>query len=413
MITSIEIQNFQSHKKTKLNFHPGVNIIVGTSDSGKSAILRAINLAVTNRPSGNSFCSTWMDKKDTSKIEIIVDGETLISRQEKPYKAYILKIPGKTELELKAFGVTVPDEIEEAFNMTEVNLQKQLDSPFLLSKTPGEVASHFNKIAKLDKIDTATSNVNSWITQLHSRIGNPAIKDHPATGMIKQKDEYEKGLALFSHLSKFEIDVEVLEGMENKSEGMKTRETRFLNLINSISSNQRAIDEYRHLLDLEKPVNDLLGIINERNAKEVKRRELYRTIVEIREVFSVVEKNQIIGKIAPLLTRVLADIERKKKLKETRQVLVYLVSDYYDANSKVKEKECLISCDSQIQKVIALINDKNILINQRKALNSAVTSIIDTNALLKDQQAVYTSLHARFHANMPNICLLCGQKIKK
>jgi exonuclease SbcC len=53
MIDHVAIKNFQSHKNTNIDFQRnGVNVIVGTSDQGKSAILRAILWAVNNRPMG-------------------------------------------------------------------------------------------------------------------------------------------------------------------------------------------------------------------------------------------------------------------------------------------------------------------------------------------------------------------------
>jgi len=59
MIKQLTIKNFQSHKKTKLEFSDGVNIIIGQSDSGKTAIIRALNWVVNNKPSGDSFRSHW------------------------------------------------------------------------------------------------------------------------------------------------------------------------------------------------------------------------------------------------------------------------------------------------------------------------------------------------------------------
>ena len=59
MIKKLHIRNFQSHKDSRLIFSDGVNVIVGNSDSGKSAILRALNWVITNRPSGDSYISNW------------------------------------------------------------------------------------------------------------------------------------------------------------------------------------------------------------------------------------------------------------------------------------------------------------------------------------------------------------------
>jgi len=44
-IDSIHIQDFQNHKDTHIKLVPGLNVITGSSDSGKSAIIRALDLA--------------------------------------------------------------------------------------------------------------------------------------------------------------------------------------------------------------------------------------------------------------------------------------------------------------------------------------------------------------------------------
>ena len=47
--------------------------------------------------------------------------------------------------------------------MEEINFQEQHDKSFLISETSGNVAAHFNKIAKLDKIDKGLQKVQKEI----------------------------------------------------------------------------------------------------------------------------------------------------------------------------------------------------------------------------------------------------------
>lgn len=44
-IESIRIQDFQNHQDTYIKLVPGLNLITGSSDSGKSAIIRALSTA--------------------------------------------------------------------------------------------------------------------------------------------------------------------------------------------------------------------------------------------------------------------------------------------------------------------------------------------------------------------------------
>ena len=165
MIKSIQISNFQSHADSYLEFDEGCNIIVGNSDSGKTAIIRALRWLVFHKPTGDEMRSHWGGK---TKVELFTDDAHVVKSKDKEQE-YVL---GDTHF--KAFKTDVPDEIVQALNLNSINLQSQLDAPFLLSETPGTVASHFNKVAKLDKIDTATQNINSWISELTSIIGKEA-----------------------------------------------------------------------------------------------------------------------------------------------------------------------------------------------------------------------------------------------
>ena len=87
MLIQLVIENFQSHEKTALEFCSGINTIVGSSNSGKSAILRALYWVVYNKPGGFGFSSHWnLDKKgalkDPVQVALQVTGAPLITRKD-------------------------------------------------------------------------------------------------------------------------------------------------------------------------------------------------------------------------------------------------------------------------------------------------------------------------------------------
>jgi DNA repair exonuclease SbcCD ATPase subunit len=167
MINRIELFNFQSHKESKLEFVPGINAIIGSSDSGKSSILRGMLWAIYNRPSGDVFVSHWArDKKgkqnDGCSVTILKYAQGLTRLRTAGHNEYIFhneKHPDiKDEINVfEAIRTDVPEQVSDFFNLSEVNIQKQMDSPFLLSESSGEVARFFNRIIKLDEIDKALS----------------------------------------------------------------------------------------------------------------------------------------------------------------------------------------------------------------------------------------------------------------
>lgn len=152
MLKSIKIRNFQSHEDTELRLHSGVNVIVGTSDSGKSAITRAIRWCAFNQGAGN-IVSDFSDGKSTS-VEIETD-EHSIRRTKEKWNGYV--VDGK---ELKAIGKGVPEEVQAAFNLDSINVQNQHDPTFLLAMRPGEIGKYLNQIVDLESIDDVSSHLH-------------------------------------------------------------------------------------------------------------------------------------------------------------------------------------------------------------------------------------------------------------
>lgn len=159
MLTSLEINNFQSHKKSMLEFSTGMNVIVGRSDGGKSAIIRALRLVVENRPSGEAYRSNWGG--DTSVTVTTQEGDVVTRKKTNTKNSYTLN-----ETEFVAFKQDVPVEIQKALRITDLNIQSQMDSPFLLSMSAGFAAVHFNKCGGLSIIDKSNAAIQRDIVRI-------------------------------------------------------------------------------------------------------------------------------------------------------------------------------------------------------------------------------------------------------
>ena len=162
MIKRIEIKNFQAHKDTVLDFDKGVNVITGESDNGKSAILRAMRWVIENYPSGtNAINSRWnTDFKEPMSVKIYTDKGWIERVRDKTRNGYIIS-DDNGERKLMAIGQSVPPDVTAFFGITDVNLQWQLDPPYLLSKTPGEASKYLNQIVHLDSIDITLAAADS------------------------------------------------------------------------------------------------------------------------------------------------------------------------------------------------------------------------------------------------------------
>lgn len=173
MIKSLKIQNIQSHKKTKLSFSPSVNMIIGKSDNGKSAILNSLFWCMYNRPLGDPH-RNW--DGGVMEVKTVLDNGTVMITRDKQTE-YLIRTPEKNTVNVfKASGQSPPDEVTNLFNMDrKINVQRQLerDAPiFLISESPGEVAAFLNKVAGLYKIDETVSKGKSDLRETKQKLDN-------------------------------------------------------------------------------------------------------------------------------------------------------------------------------------------------------------------------------------------------
>ncbi|MHA1922100.1 MAG: AAA family ATPase, partial [Candidatus Heimdallarchaeota archaeon] len=196
----LEITNFQSHKNTILEFHPGTNVILGQSDVGKSSIIRAINWAVSNRPSGDSFRANF--SKSNTEVGIEFNSGYIVREKGKVFNGYVTEKDS-----YKALRTDVPQEIKDITQMQEVNIQPQYKSYFLLDETPGNVAKAFNSVSGLEEMDASLKNINSKVRATSSALAinlkeTVAIEEQiksmkwlsPAEKKLQKIEEEEAGL---------------------------------------------------------------------------------------------------------------------------------------------------------------------------------------------------------------------------
>ena len=355
MISRIELQNFQSHKSSELLLSPGVNVIVGPSDSGKSAIIRALRWLVWNRPQGDAFRSVW---GGITAVVLNTDKHSIIRRKQPQGNSYFLQTYGGAikDIEFKAFSTEIPEEIVSSLNLNDINLQQQLDRPFLLDSTPGEVAQHFNQIAHLDIIDTGIQAVARWVRELEQDI----------RVAISHKEELEEKLKQYAHLDEFETEVKVLETMETDCVKLQSNSYKLLTHISLIQKIQEQVDNSSKILQAEDTVNSVLGLMENRRETVLKSSKLDR-----------------------------------------------FISDFISCQSALKAHQDYANMEKPVDDILAFIYKRVEKLEEVNNLFRAQSQIMNAEGELSGEEFNLKQLEELFKKNMPDICPLCGQEVKK
>ncbi|GAF15365.1 DNA double-strand break repair Rad50 ATPase [Bacillus sp. JCM 19045] len=96
------MENFQSHQDTSIQFDQGLNVIVGQSDSGKTAVLRGLRWALFNLPRGTDFLKVGAD---FVRVTVTLTNGTKIVRERTSSKnRYKIQALEQDELVLEGFG---------------------------------------------------------------------------------------------------------------------------------------------------------------------------------------------------------------------------------------------------------------------------------------------------------------------
>jgi exonuclease SbcC len=376
MFKKLKIKNFQSHENSELEFSPGINIIVpenenDPNDIGKTSIFRALQLLCFNRPMGGSY---FPNDKESGKTEISV--ELSDSKKISLIKEIKKKEVKKTiyKLDKKPFS-SIPDQIVSALNLSEVNIQQQLDEPYLVTSSGGEVAKTINRITKIEQSDEWISSLTTEINATNRDITKLKQEIKAKKSELKKYSDIDETVALVNRLEriigkigKYTDDYDCLLSVNNEIVEIENwllfnrknilslgklideMEEIFVKII-SISKEEEALQYLSDLIedieklkyvDVRKELDALQKMMKEENQLFEEKKTL-RELTQIFENVSDLEKVNVEGdlkSVQEMMRKINEMQEEKSELLEVFEIQErtdVLINEY----SKIKERYIL------------------------------------------------------------------------
>ena len=371
MFESLHIQNFQSHRNTLLEFDKGLNIIFGISLNGKTAIARSMGLVIYNRPSGCKYYSNFAPNKGQTLIELkpietnSIILKKLVKRKEDKTKALENTIyeydDNKFGDEDGGVGKNVPDIIKAALNISELNIQRQFDQPFLILSSAGEFARVINRVTKLDKVD-------QWISSFASQIRKTK---NEVELLETQSKEIELELKKYVGFENLESEVKKLQKIDSSLVNTEMKFRRIDSLLEKIEGINQELDKINPALAIEK---DILVLIS-----------LETTIISLNNRVILIDKLKRIDSFINGLGTILEHLKGLETIAEKEGKLSKLnkyLETIKQAESHIKSRTTLII---DIDNLINNLEQKNKL----EKLDSYLARIEEINNYVENQNAVY------------------------
>ena len=253
-IVAVRIQGFQSHADSLINLGPGLNVITGPSDSGKTAVIRAVRWVAFNEPQGEAFVN---EKVGEALVALHMDNGLQISKRRKKGKTSYLLQTGPNDEGSLFEKSEVPEEVKAALGITKqtfgdfttaLNFAFQLEAPFLISETASAGAKILGKLAGTEAVDVAVKAVSkdTYAARQERQQGekdvakiNTQLLEYFELEQIRNQLEAVEYLA-----SEVETDVKRLENLRQQKTNIET-------ISESLVALTHRLDGLTHVPELE------------------------------------------------------------------------------------------------------------------------------------------------------------------
>ena len=360
MIKSIKLKNFQSHVDSEIEFSDQDTVIVGSSDSGKTSIIRAIEWVRTNRPLGSSFIRKG-ETHCSVELTILVDGKEVVIKRMKGRGSNVYSIDGEV---FEAPGSGVPERVGEILNLGALNIQTQLESPFMVLDSPGKVAQTINAVTHLEEADKV-------VTRLMSMIKDNKAETTRLEEVIVSLEEQQKA-PVYGLLDDFEM-------LCNKYENTEKR----------IDVNERWIQDVSGILDSLAGVEDL---------------------IESEQVG--VSKFEVLTDIEQLFVYTSSGVEEKLKYKCALDLLITGMVSNEEAIQKVEVKR---SCFVDIPDTrVSELTDR---LNKTRAEYGSIALVLkdfgENERWLQSEEELFRTLTVKWNRLLAEMkeCPVCGSEL--
>jgi DNA repair protein SbcC/Rad50 len=164
MLRTLEVDNYQSLRSVRLQLGK-FTVVTGPTGSGKSALVRAIQLLAFNAP-GTSFISrgakTASVRAGITEPELADGWSVGIERGGRGKDSYVLAPPGVSDAPAvyTKLARKVPDDVSALLRLSPLNFSGQFDRPFLLDDSGGEIARVLGELTNVTLIFNAAREAN-------------------------------------------------------------------------------------------------------------------------------------------------------------------------------------------------------------------------------------------------------------
>lgn len=347
-ISKIRLENFQSYKDETIEFKPGLNLILGSSDSGKSAVLRAISFVLYNYPKSKTLIHQGSTEV---RVSIEYSDKTIVTRIRGDRNSVMVAFPDGDLKVWDKIENDLPDEVKnimgnppyDDFNGP-IAYADQFSKMFLVDLSPTDLPRSLSSLTGIEILEQSAKELMQSYKAIEKQTKSEEkdllklLNEQQSYNLIDETaEEVKKANDNIDHLMKQCEELEKLSSYliedNNESEDLVSEYELIIESLSQCLQELYILNRFNIIVDglkiFELVAKDLIGFnINDINL-------LLSNIVNIEsQIVELKDKNKEIN--------LLIDINNDyKSIKETGNTL----SDEYK-NDTLKLKEMELDLDS-------------------------------------------------------------------
>jgi exonuclease SbcC len=243
MLKKITLENFMSHSFTEIDLEPGLNVLTGPNNCGKSALVAALQILANN---GNTTHVIRHGKKFARVTATTDDGHTIVWQRKKSAVSYT--IDGE---EIHRIGQKTPDRLhptlrlarvdtDDGKNQYDIHFGEQKSPVFLINESGNRAASFF-----------ASSSDAALLIEMQS-LHRTRLKDkkREKKDLEKSIDENAGRLALLAPIPAISDRVAMAETLDDQLSASLATQREIAKSIEAMRSLQQEKKRLASLLDV-------------------------------------------------------------------------------------------------------------------------------------------------------------------
>lgn len=264
MVDKFTIDNYQIIKHGEILFRPGITLITGSSNNGKSSIFKAYKQLIYNL-SGNTYINQYADK---CKLTLENTDYKITYNKSKSKSNYTI-VTKEGTLSFDKLGVNQIPEIKNLVNIDKnlhYNFWEQLEKPFLINKTNREqflllqespISSNLLNIQDNIKADIKSLKDDLLIKQGSLNIVNENILKEEkilsnSEGINNLVNNVAELINLYNKMTKITNNITTLNNIDIELEKINT--------IVDITFDSTVEESYNKYFNLKEKISKLVGL---------------------------------------------------------------------------------------------------------------------------------------------------------